>query len=302
MIIQYASDEDRLAAELIQKKIGGAIYKGYIDPATFSDSIVIVGGQIANSTYAAFVNAGVLPSLGENTPGTVFVSSYRGYNVYACAGDLRTGTIAAAEYVFLNGFPSSTTVAGNIAGLKLITIPLRNNSTLLSKTAQELDNIMGAANSLMPSGYHIDELTLSGTKLEALIRETGLALGTTAMTIVAIIIGAIVFLVGLFTGYSYLLAIGGIIAGAAALTNIFTSSTGKVIPGINDFFNAMVDAGVPAEEAAQIAYKMFKQSSFGIKEILTWATLIAAVGVGGYFLVKGFAPAIRARFAKPKEG
>ncbi len=293
MIIQYASDEDQLAANLIQKRISGSIYRGYIDPNTLSEDIIVIGGQIANSTYAAFVTAGVLPTITAGTPGTVFVASYGGYNVYAVAGDLRTGTIAAAEYVYLNGLPSSTTIAGDIGELYFYEIILKETipgafNNLISKLAPLGTNI----STLLPTGHSVDYVNLNVNTLEILIRkDVGVAsLFEPTTTFFVLIILSLVAL-----------AIFVWVAGI---------SIQKIVGGITETIvkkNAsdLLDEKYRAGEITYEEYLKGMEVLWGVidwKNILLWSLLIAAIGVGSYFVVKGFMPTIKAKISGLKEG
>lgn len=291
MIIQYASDEDKLAAELIQRKIGGSIYRGYIDPAALSDNIVMVGGQIANPTYNAFMNLGILPEVTEGTPGTVFVSSYSGYNVYACAGWDRTGTIAAAEYVYLNGLPVSSVIAGDIGELYFYEIRLREAmpgafSGLISKLTQFRANISDK----LPPGYSIDYANLNDNTLEILIRKD---------------VGAMDLVVSI----SFLILIILALVALSIFVWVVGISVSKIVGGITESIakknaSELLDEKYRSGEITYDQYIKGMETLWGKidwKNIILWAILLAGIGIGSYFVIKGLMPAIRAKILT-KEG
>ena len=290
MLIQYDSNADRLAAELIRKRIGGNITRAIIDPRISSptDDILIVGGQYANPTYNNFMLAGILPEITEGTSGTVFVASNQGYNVYACAGWERTGTIAASEYVYINGLPSSTTIAGDIGELYFYEIILKETipgafPNLISKLTQLGANISNR----LPSGYSVDYVGLNANNLEVLIRkDVGvMALFEPTTSFFVLIVLALVAL--------------------AVFVWVVAISVNKIVGGVTETV-AKKNASDILDQKYQDGEITYEEYIEGIKtlwgvidwkNIILWSALIAAIGVGGYFVVKAFMPRINARIA-----
>ena len=280
MIINYYSSEDRLAAELIQKKIGGSITRAIIDPRTSSptDNILIIGGQYSTPTYNNFMLAGILPEITEGTPGTIFVTSNQGYGVYACAGWERTGTIAAAEYIYRYGLPSSSIVAGDIGELYLYEIRLREATPgAFIDLTSKLTQIGANVSNKLPSGYSVDFTGFNNTTLTILIRKDVGAMALFEPTIsffVLIILGLValavlVWVVGI--------TINTIVSGA-------TESIAK--KGASDLLDEKYRNGeITYDEYIKGIETLWGKVDW--KNIILWAILLAGVGVGGYFIMTG---------------
>ena len=106
LVIQYWGDGDKPAAELIQKTVGGKLYKGFIDPYTLKTDLVIVGGQQINPTYAILEGIHVLPTITEEDHChrvITFVPSWQGHRVWGVASWFTEDTYASAEWIAQHG-------------------------------------------------------------------------------------------------------------------------------------------------------------------------------------------------------
>lgn len=281
MIIQYVSPEDKLGAELIQKALGGTVYRGYIDPNALNDSVILVGGQVANSMYQQFVNLGVLPEIFIGDPGKVFVASYRGYRVYACAGAERSNTMAAAEWIFLNGLPASTTIAGDVGELYFGKIILKEMIPgAFNGIISNYSRFMAYIGNHLPTGYHIDYTGLNGNILEVLIRKErgALSLFEPTITFIVLVILALVSL--------------------AVAIYVVGVTFQKIVSGTVETVAKKNASNILDEKFknGEITYDEYIKGvrmlwgSVDWKNILLWALLIGAIGVGGYYLAKGLIP------------
>ena len=285
MIIQFISEEDRIAAELIQKTTGGILNKGYIDPSALNDDIICIGGQYANSMYAAFMNLNVFDEITEGTPGTVFVRSYGDFNAYAAAGWDRSGTIAAAEWIFLNGLPASDTIAGDIGELTLISIPINSNQTVLDAVNNAVDDIRTNVTIAISSFFNVRYLNLSGTNLEILLQRENMNLsGWNWPVILGIIGGAIMIGIGIWIALPLLIGTGGLVVGATLIANIWTGIRSSAKEDMQEIIDYKLSKGYSLEDAKEEAEAY---RPFDVGEIAKYAILAGGLGVGGYFLAKG---------------
>ncbi len=278
MIIQYESAEDRLAAELIQKKIGGTLHFGSINPNSLNDDIVLIGGYTqypwggANTSYGQFALLGVVPYLVGEEPGYIYVGTYRGYNVYGVCGWERTGTIAAAEWIYLNRLPTSNQLAGNIGELILHEITLSEKlpggfGEVLTRITQLTSEI----NNRLPTGYFVDAITLNGNVLEILVRSNTPAL---AIPFIPIGIMVAIILVGL-----------GIFIGIIKWTSKDIKTAEAQIKSQQELMSECMEK-YNCQYAEDIK-AMFPDTRTDLQKYIMYAVLIAGMGVGGYFVFKG---------------
>ncbi len=293
MIIQYESAEDQLAAELIQKKIGGNLHFGSVDPNSLNEDIVIVGGWPdhsygypgANQTYRDFAALGIIPYLFVGDPGYVYVGTHLGYNVYAAAGWGRSGTIAAAEYIYLNSLPEIDTLAGDLGELHIVSIPI--NPKVLGTVSSALSQIETQVIDAVSGFYTVREITLADNNLEILLR-SDVALGLFDWRILlGWIAGAVMIALGIFAGPAIIITLvvaGGLTIAATVIYSFVTGITQQAVESLQEVIDYKTSKGFTLEDAKEEANAFRLPST---KDIIKYAILLGGLGVGGYFIMQG---------------
>jgi len=280
VIINYSSSEDKLAAELLQKRIGGRIIRGFVEPTTLREDLVVLGGQEASPTYDRLANGTFFGRSGlrvirEITPGDagqgiIFVTNISGRQIWTVAGWLRGDTISAAEHIFLRGLPSSDTNILSLKELKLIGIKF--SEVLpggLNRLANRLDTIFTLLRTAIP-GFTIRLVSLNGNTLEILVRSDS------SFSASAFFVALIPFIPEILSVLSTLIITVGVIVTGWFINNIVTGKGER--ESIVDTVDFLEKKGFTKEQINEFL------GGVNFSKILSQVGLILLVGVGGFFV------------------
>lgn len=296
MIIQYAVGEDRIAAELIQRKVGGRVIQyDANNPYVTSEDIIIVSGQIANATYRYYMNLGYIPEIRRETAGTgfVYVAKRGAQKIYAVAGWNRIDTLAAAAYVMEFGLPSYSVQVGSFHELHLITWSFDEEGLIL-KVASKLASLINWLEDRLPIE---NRLVWSGIRdgkyLEILVSTNSPIAETTLLGLVALA----------------LTVVCGIVAyhrGRATIQDVEKNAFVEKLTAVVEAQAYLIGLGYTpqqASDAVNTAIQNFKVPTMfeEIKGIIKYVLILGIVGTVTYTLIAYAIPALLPKPKKPKK-
>ncbi len=298
--IGATADPDLPIAQALASKFNGHVVWGEIDLAQITEDIIIVGGQLANQTYNWLVQQGFVPSLRQETAGfgSIFYLKLFGRNVWVMTGWDVQDTGAAGTYAINMGLPYVSRVIPLTSTKQVIQVnfPYSTQAGMDLLDSRIGDVLIGVTNRIGDFGLIDAWVDKQGKNLFILRDKSALRLVAIADDVLV----AFMIIVGSVIGLIVLSALGWKWISTVHDKEVTERAEirSSIVQDIND------DPTTTAEEKEALirAYytgekKIMQQETKGndIFTVIKWALLIAAIGVGGYFVMKGITPLIKAK-------
>lgn len=287
-------------AQALASRFNGHIIWGQIDLSQIIEDIIIVGGQLANQTYNWLVQQGYVPSLKSTTIGfgSIFYLKLFNHDVWIMTGWSKEDTEAAGMYAIEMGLPYVSRVIPLTPTKEVIQVnfPYATSTGMNLLNSNIGDILLQVTNKIGDYGLIDGWVDKQGKNLFILREKSALRLVAIADDIIVAIIIAIASIIGL-------IILGGIFF--VSFHDYQLTSRSKIRSGTVEEILQNPDLTEDEKiEAIKQYYKgetkIMKQETkvYDILDIIKWSILIAAIGIGGYYLSKGIAPLIEAKYKK----
>ncbi len=296
MIINIGStaDPDLPIAQALASRFNGSIIWGPIDLSQITEDIIVVGGQLANQTYEGLVQQGYVPSLKPTTTGfgSIFYLQLFNHNVWVMTGWNVEDTEAAGMYAINMGLPYVSRVIPLTADKQVIQVnfPYSTSSGMDLLDSRIGDVLLEVTNRTGDYGLIDAWVDKQGKNLFILRDKTALRLVVIADDVLVAMIITVASIIGL------------IILGVLVYVTVHEYNQTERARIRTDTVQGIIDNPIyTAEEKEALISeyykgekKIMKQETkiFDIFGIIKWAILIAAIGFGGYYVLKGIKPLI----------
>ncbi len=298
--IGATANPDLPIAQALASRFNGNVIWGQIDLSQITEDIIIVGGQLANQTYNWLVQQGFVPALRPETAGfgSIFYLTLFGRNVWLITGWDVGDTEAAGTYAINMGLPYVSRVIPLTAAKEVIQInfPYSTQAGIDLLDSRIGDVLLGVTNRIGDYGLIDGWVDKQGKNLFILRDKSALRLVTIADDVLVALIITVASIIGL------------VILGVLFYVTVHEYNVTERAKIRSDTVQDIIDNPIySAEEKEELidAYykgekKIMKQETkvSDIFTVIKWSLLIAAIGIGGYYLSKGIAPLIK----KKQEG
>ncbi len=298
--IGATADPDLPIAQALASRFNGYVIWGEIDLSQITEDSIIVGGQLANQTYNWLVQQGFVPALKPTTTGfgSIFYLQLFEHNVWVMTGWSKEDTEAAATYAINMGLPYVSRVIPLTADKEVIQVnfPYASSAGIDLLDSRIGEVLIGVTNRIGTYGLIDAWVDKQGKNLFILKNKSELRLVVIADDVLVALIITVASIIGL------------IILGVIFYITVHEyNQTERARLRSNTVQDIIDNPTYTAEEKeALIAEyykgekKIMKQETklYDIFAIIKWSLLIAAIGIGGYYLSKGIVPLIKAK----KEG
>lgn len=286
-------------AQALASRFNGYIIWGKIDLSQIREDIIIIGGQEANQNYNWLVQQGYVPSIRSETTGfgSIFYLKLFNHNIWVMTGWSVEDTQAAGMYAINMGLPYVSRVIPLSPNKEVIQVnfPYATISGINLLDSRIGDILLQVTNKIGDYGFIDGWVDKQGKNLFILRNKIQLRLIAVADDIVVAVIIAIAAIIGLI--------ILGVVFFVSMHEYQITERAkirSETVEGIISNPALSEDEKTKLIKAYYSGEKKIMQQETKVYDILTiikWSILIAAIGVGGYYLSKGIAPLI-----KKKEG
>ena len=298
--IGATADPDLPIAQALASRFNGSIIWGQIDLSQITEDIIIVGGQLANQTYNWLVQQGFVPALRPETAefGSIFYLKLFGRNVWVMTGWDVGDTEAAGTYAINMGLPYVSRVIPLTAAKEVIQVnfPYSTQAGIDLLDSRIGDVLLGVTNRIGDYGLIDGWVDKQGKNLFILRDKNALRLVVIADSVLVAMIITVASIIGLI--------ILGVVFYVTVHEYNITERAKIRSDTVQDILDDPTTTAEEKEDLLDSYYKgekkiMQQETKAGdIFTVIKWSLLIAAIGVGGYYLSKGIAPLLKAK----KEG